>query len=322
MLRSAIVGCLLMLIASAVAFGQDEKPLIVSICELQGHPNAYNHKLVQIQGTVSHEFEDFSIHDDRCPDIRNGPWLMYGGDAPDDVTYCCNGTGNKNRVEIEGIEVLLKKDQALKRFRRLLNSYRIDKKAKVRYLQTDPTFSVTATLIGRFFAGKNPSKAGFGRGFGHLGCCTLLVIERVLSIDQVVSNLKPGELNCYTHGWHEKRGADSLALAQKEIAKSGEKWRMKDPRRVATEALSRYLNGSSTPLVFKGCKTKHLTYRDKKYDQYLADCNWTSNASSDSYSVKLMKYYFLKSPSNTWKNIAWMPYEISHEHCSESSEPD
>jgi hypothetical protein len=321
MLRSAIAGCLLMLIASAAAFGQDEKPLIVSICELQKHPDAYNQKLVQIQGTVSHEFEDFSIHDARCPDIRNGPWLMYGGDVPDDVTYCCNGAGNKNRVEIEEIEVPLKKDQVLARFRRLLNSYRIDKKAKVHYAQTDPTFSVTATLMGRFFAGRNPGKAGFGRGFGHLGCCTLLVIEQVLSIDRVASNLKPGEWNCSTNGWHENRGADALAAAQKQIAESPEKWRMKDPRRVAAEALSRFLNGSSNALVFQGCKSKHLTYPDKKNDQYLTRCNWISNSSSDSYTVEAMKYYFLKRPSNTWKNIAWIPYEISHQHCTESSEP-
>jgi hypothetical protein len=321
MLRPTIICCLLMLTISVVAFAQDEKLPTVSICELQKNPDAYNHKLIQIQGMVSHEFENFSILDAGCPDFRKSPWLMYGGDVPDDVTYAVNGTGNKNRVNIEGIEVPIRRDPVLERFRRLLNSYRLDQKAKVQYFQTDPSFSVTATLIGRFFAGKDPGKRAIGRGFGHMGCCTLLVIEQVLSIDNIVSNVKPGELNCYTEGWHEGRGEELLAARQNEIAKSEEKWRTENPRKVATEALSGYLNDPGTALVFQGCKSKHLTYSDKQNDQYSTNCYWTSS-SSDSYTVEVMKYYFLKSRSNTWKDIAWMPYEISHQHCSESSNPE
>ena len=114
--RSAIVNCLLMLIVSGVAFGQVEKPLTVSVCDLKKNPDAYNHQVIQIQGTVSHEFEDFSLHDAMCPEFENTPWLMYGGDVPDDVTYCCNGTGNKNRVNVEGIEVPLRKDPVPEQF--------------------------------------------------------------------------------------------------------------------------------------------------------------------------------------------------------------
>ena len=199
-----------------------------------------------------------------------------------------------------------------------MNSYRINKKAKVHYFQTDPSFSVTATLIGRFFAGEGAGNAAIGRGFGHMGCCTLLAIEQVLSIDNVVSHVKPGELSCYSDGWHENGDDKSSAARQNAIVESGETWRTNDPQRVATEALSGYLNNSNTALAFKGCHTQHLTYSSKKDDQYSTRCNWTSNF-SDSYTVEVMKYYFLKNPSNTWKNIAWMPYEISHQHCSESS---
>ena len=317
MLRSVTVSLLVILFVSGTLFAQAEKPVKVSVCELKNNPDAYNHKLIQVEGTVSHEFEDFSLKDTACPDFKNTTWLMYGGDAPDDVTYCCNGTGNKGHVNVDGIEIALTNDEVLNRFRRLLNSYRIDKKAKVHYLQTDPTFSVTATLVGQFFAGKPSDIQGMGRGFGHMGCCTLLVIQQVVSIDKVISNLKPGEVSCYTEGWHENSNDDLLKAKQSEISKSAERWRNNDPQKVAAEALTAYLHDSNITLKPEGCRTKHLTYSDKKDDQFSTSCFWTSG-SSDSYTVEVMKFYFLKNPSNKWKDIAWMPYEITHYHYSDS----
>jgi len=64
---------------------------------------------------------------------------MYGGNAPNDVTYYCGVTvGSKNQVNIEGIDVPLRKDPPHERFRRLLSSYRFDKKAKVHYCELQP----------------------------------------------------------------------------------------------------------------------------------------------------------------------------------------
>jgi hypothetical protein len=149
-----------MYVGPAVGLPQDEKPLLVNVCDLKKDPEAYNHKLVQVQGKVSHEFEDFSVHDAGCPDFKNTLWLMYGGNTPNDVTYCCGVTvGSKNQVNIEGIDVPLRQDPPLERFRRLLSPYPFDKKAKVHHCESNPSFSVTATIIGRFFAGKQ------GRGF-------------------------------------------------------------------------------------------------------------------------------------------------------------
>jgi hypothetical protein len=178
-----------------------------------------------------------------------------------------------------------------------------------------------STLVGRFFAGKDRGEAAIGRGFGHWGCCTLLVIEQVLSIDNVVSNIKPGQLSCYTEGWHEDRGDKDLTARHNTIATSNESWRIKDPCRVAAEALNSCLNKSGPAGEFKGCKTKHLTYDDKKDDQYRTYCYWVSNP-GDSYTVELGKYCFLRNSSNSWKNIAWMPYNVSHQHCSENPNPE
>ncbi len=66
------------------AFSQNDSPLVVNLCDVEASPSTYNHKRIQVQGTISHEFEDFSIHAN-CPRPKNTVWLMYGGDAPDGV---------------------------------------------------------------------------------------------------------------------------------------------------------------------------------------------------------------------------------------------
>lgn len=52
-------------------------------------------------------------------------------------------------------------------------------------LKGEPDTTVRSTLVGRFFYGtKETLDTGtFWRGFGHLGCCTLLVIQRVESFE-------------------------------------------------------------------------------------------------------------------------------------------
>lgn len=47
--------------------------------------------------------------------------------------------------------------------------------------------SFRATLVGHFFAGDRIQRAGVERweGYGHLGCCSLLVIQQVLAVRDV-----------------------------------------------------------------------------------------------------------------------------------------
>ncbi len=223
-------------------------------------------------------------------------------------------------MRIEGIEVPLHRDEPFKRLERLLNSYRIKKNQKVVYFQTNPSYRIQATLIGRYFAGREEF---YGRGFGHMGCCSLLVIEKIVSIDSVEPNLKAGELDCYTEGWSEPKPEKAMAQLNDEIVKSAERWRTSDGRRVAEEALKKYLETADKPggpLVFSSCKTEHLTYSDKSGDQYQLLCHWSAGA-EDSYSVDLLKFYFLKTSSNSWKDVAWMPYGITHRHCAEYAGP-
>jgi hypothetical protein len=98
-------------------------------------------------------------------------WLTYGGRLPSGTIYCCPGEGETTErptpLTIDGIVLLpLVRDETSERFRKALT-------------RTEPVHA-SAVLVGTFFAVENDSfpEAGWG-GFGHVGCCPLLVIERV-----------------------------------------------------------------------------------------------------------------------------------------------
>lgn len=46
----------------AISSGEDQ-PEKLTACQLKNDPAAYNHKLVEVTGFVSHDFEDFTIFD-------------------------------------------------------------------------------------------------------------------------------------------------------------------------------------------------------------------------------------------------------------------
>jgi hypothetical protein len=144
----------------------------VSVCTLQADPAAYNHKMIEVRGVVSHGYEDFTLSDPRC-EPRSGIWLEYGGLVDSETIYCCGvkaGTPRATALVVEGIATRLIDDALFRRF-----------DARVR---THGDVKFRAHLIGRFFAGlKQPTPKGdFWGGYGHLSCCSLLVIQQVLAV--------------------------------------------------------------------------------------------------------------------------------------------
>lgn len=155
-----------------------QPPRSVTLCQLAKDPAAYNHALVRISGTASQGFEDFTLHDPNCqPPISDNfsVWLAYGGKLKSGTVYCCPGEGEKRQrtqpAEIEGIGVPLVNDAPLHRF--------------MSALRRKP-HTARATLIGVFFAGQRqqPGAEPTLPGYGHLGCCSLLVIEKVESVSR------------------------------------------------------------------------------------------------------------------------------------------
>lgn len=150
-----------------------QQPRKLSPCQLQDDPPSYNHDLVEVTGFISHGFEDFSLVDPSCPS-RNEIWLEYGGKVPSNTMYCCGATpslrGPKQLI-VEKIPIPLVDDQQFRELDRLV--------------QRTPDSIVHATIIGKFFAGEKIQyqQESWWGGYGHMGCCSLLVIQQVVSVE-------------------------------------------------------------------------------------------------------------------------------------------
>jgi len=289
----------------------DAKPAEVAYCDLSKNPAAYNHKLVRLTGFISFAFEDFSLFDPACIFAEEDVsiWLTYGGTSKSGAIYCCPGEGSKeNRsqdVSVEDTSVPLRKDKNFADFRALL----------IRERDT----TVRATLIGRFFSGN----VGHGQrkmpGYGHMGCCSLFVIQQIESFDPHDRTDLDYSANA---GWYEAEGCkfnsmkylshashwdDTDSPAQKIIAAqhaadNGEGWRFSDPKGVALEALSPFYVGQNIELkLIKQSQTAYVV-------------RWKHDNKS-TVAVVIRPYwlsFYAKTQSVTW--VATMLKEAECEH--------
>ena len=232
--------CQLPLIAQSIS-----QPREVTYCELSKNPAEFNRTFVRLTGFVTHGLEDFEIHDPACRTQGFSIWLMYGGTAESNTVYCCPGEASRESrgapVTVEGITLPLEQDQPFQQFRALL--------------RREPDTTASTTLVGTFFSGKRELSGAdaIWRGYGHMGCCSLLVIQRVTSFEPHTRT----DLD-YTAegGWYEDEGckwaterdlghvsvsnwndgAQKGIEAQKK-AEDGEPWAFTNARRVAMESL-------------------------------------------------------------------------------------
>jgi hypothetical protein len=252
------------LFAQAGSSGSDSvpQPRQVTYCELSRDPAAYNHELVRLTAFVTHGFEDFHLADPTCATQGFSVWVMYGGKFQSDTAYCCPGESAKALPEsltVEGVQIPLVDDLTFRKFADLLKK------------EQDTTVRVTA--LGRFFSGEKRTIDGATSwgGAGHMGCCSLFVVERVESFEAHTRT----DLD-YTAeaGWYEKEGCKfrtlrdqrhvsiaypdettEQAIAQQRKADSGEAaWAFIDPQRVAVEALKSLYPGQA-PLLRSVKKT-------------------------------------------------------------------
>ena len=171
------LGVLICILCSVGAALCEEQPESVTVCQLKNDPPAYNHKLVELTAFVSHDFEDFTLFDPTCPSWPE-VWLEYGGKAKSGTMYCCGVTADRNRPQqmvVENIPIPLIENDQFREFDKLVQPpFRSDRHGAI----------VHATVVGRFFAGKqlHYPKATFWGGYGHMGCCSLLTIQEIKSV--------------------------------------------------------------------------------------------------------------------------------------------
>jgi hypothetical protein len=247
---------------------------LVSFCSLAANPDFFNHRLIQISGFVSHGFEDFAFSDPDCEPAEDkfSLWLMFGGKTQSGTIYCCPGEAvkkkRKEELTVEGIAVPLQEDKEFREFNSLLNK------------EGDTT--IRATVIGRFFAGEKRAAAGsdIRGGFGHFGCCSLLVIQRIVAFD---SHSRKDLDYTAEAGSYEEEGCKSTALMyrrsvsiddspvareaiieQRKNDIKAQSWLYNDPDRVARESLNVLYPGTTPVLKVIRLSPARRVYRWKR----------------------------------------------------------
>jgi len=300
LLRARKIGFLFGLLISVpcvVADGSYEEPVKVTVCKLKNDPAAYNHKLVEVTGFISHGFEDFTLFDPGCsswPPV----WLEYGGTTASGTMYCCGVTRARTRPKqlvIEKIPISLVDDERFREFDKLI--------------QRKYDLVVHATVVGRFFSGEQtqyPSGV-FRGGYGHMGCCTLLAIQQVISVDpQDRDDLDYGaspdqpkitKAGCGYSDLSPIRPYDDLIKTQQSAETDQREWAFSDPQRVASGALAGLLKideRSIAGMIQTRKAQGRLVYQ------------WRPKAKRVSYMVVVSRPYWLSFYAKDAKRVAWV----------------
>jgi hypothetical protein len=226
--------------SATCAFGEDAER--VTVCQLKNDPASYNHHLVEVTAFVSHDFEDFSLFDPGCSS-RFDIWLDYGGTADTNTMYCCPGSPPRNTrpktLVVENIPVPLVDNE---------NFRALEQAIQPPYRSGNHGAIAHAVIVGRFFAGqKDRFGGGPWSGYGHLGCCSLLAIQEIRSVDMQDRNDldfgaspdQPDANKCGFRGLVPLDPSEEIIEAQKHADLGQRSWAFEDPERVAFREISR-----------------------------------------------------------------------------------
>lgn len=305
-----ILALLFVLACLGVSASCEEKPVAVSACELKTDPATYNHRLVEVTAFVSHGFEDFALFEPSCPDWPD-VWLEYGGTLSSGTMYCCGVTAARSRpneLTVENIPIPLITNEPLKTFDGLIQ--RPSRNGSL----------VHATLIGRFFSGtliKYPKKSAWG-GYGHMGCCSLLAIQEIKSVDaQTRQDLDYGasadqpdisKVGCGYRDLMRIRPTTELLAAQRQADAGSSDWVFSDPQRVASTALARLANVPEKSVTLKQTRMAqgHIVYF------------WKASREAD-YMVVVSRPYWLSFYSHDPHHVAWVVVAAYRSSCDEKN---
>jgi hypothetical protein len=300
LIRIGFLGCILLNVVG-LAFSQ-EQPTSVTVCQLKNDPPAFNHKLVEVTAFVSHAFEDFTLFDPTCSSWP-AVWLEYGGTAKSGTMYCCGVTADRHRLKemkVEDIPIPLSDNEQFREFDKLIQPpFRSGRHGAI----------VHATLVGRFFSGRQIKypKATFWGGYGHMGCCSLLAIQEIKSVDgQDRDDLDYGasadqpdidKTGCGYRFLTPIQPTSDLIRAQQEADLGGHDWVFDDPRRVVSNALAQCSKSKESSI--EGLKETR-----KARGRYVYE--WTPAEKAETYMVVVSRPYLLSFYVHDPKRVAWV----------------
>jgi hypothetical protein len=304
-MRQIRKGCWLLLCVLSigpVAFAQDQ-PKQLSVCELKTDPAAHNHELVEVTAFVSHGFEDFTLFDPTCPSWP-AVWLEYGGTSKSGTMYCCGVTADRHRPKqlvVEGISIPLIENDTFHEFDKLIQPpFRSDRHGAIAH----------ATIVGRFFAGREmryPKGTCWG-GYGHMGCCSLLAIQEVKSVnsqdrDDLDYGASPDQPDIDKKGCGYRiltplEPASDLIKTQEHADLGQSDWVFDDPKRVATDAIAQFIGRDSGSIA-------ELTQKRKGRGRAVYEWKPAENK-QEAYMVVVSRPYWLSFYSRDPARVAWV----------------
>lgn len=201
MSRRDIYG-IVVLVCLLVRAGHSQTPIEVSLCDLVKEPSKFSNQVVSVRGRVAIGFEEFSLDGLACGERLRNVWLMYGGDEPTPTTSTVNDQERNpgSVLRVRGTPVPLQHDASLELFRGRLVAERVGGPDDLGCHELQcRLYDVTATLTGIFLAAPD-DRVG---GYGHLGCCHLLVIQSVSDVSARRTMVPAGgRFSCSTDAWN------------------------------------------------------------------------------------------------------------------------
>jgi hypothetical protein len=304
--RSVALVCCTLAVATV---GRGENPEQATTCQLTKDPAAYNHRLLKMTGFITHGFEDFSLFDPACSSVDSNPvWIEYGGRRSSPTVYCCGAAPSARRPEalvVEDIPTPVIEDERFREFDRLIRRH--------------PDTVARATIVGRFFAGnREPLPNGnVLPGYGHLGCCYLLVLQQVLSVDpqnrpDLDYRASPDSPKTPKEGCGYKDlvpiGSSAEFVAAQEQAESGHReWAFTDPARVATNTLAQFLGIS--PATITGVTHTPMKNGRVQYE-------WRPTGKREEYLVVASRPYWLSFYATNSQRVAWVIIAAYESFCN------
>jgi hypothetical protein len=169
----AIVSTALALLGQNPVTEPTEPPIDVTVCDLVVAPERYDGKRVRVRGAVNHEFENISLDDSICgpPPGSLGVWVHYEM-LRGRSTEIAASSANRTDADTNAARFVERLEAA-----RLRSPNSAGCTGRACYL-----YDVSATLVG-VFKSATDSDLDETMGFGHLGCCHLLVADGVELID-------------------------------------------------------------------------------------------------------------------------------------------
>jgi len=200
-----------------------QEPRNVTVCDLVGNPTAYAGR-IRVRAVVDQGFENFTLDSSECATTLGHVWITYSDDP-----YLSRELQGKRIGEL----LPLKHDAAYDDFEGSLLARRLKMPDGQPCGEPCKFFKVTATLTGQFLpASRDPRHFV---GYGHMGCCHLLVVEAIEQVDAQRSDVPiGGEFRCSTDRWEfETQGGacrpcasywDCLAAERETVGRLQRHW--------------------------------------------------------------------------------------------------